>query len=45
MRQYRVLMAIYADEELLEDRGKGERDERDSDRGEDGPEEEGVPLP
>ena len=38
-------MVIYADEKPVEDRGEGERDDGDGDGGEDGPEEEGVPLP
>jgi len=38
-------MAIDADQKPAEDWGKGERNDRDSDCGEDGPKEEGVPLP
>jgi hypothetical protein len=45
VRQDGVLMAIDADEKSFEERGEGEGDDGDGDGGEDGPEEEGVPLP
>ena len=38
-------MAIDANEKSVQDRGEGERDDRNGDGGQDGPEEEGVPLP
>jgi len=38
-------MAVDTAEEPVEDWGKGERNERDCDCGEDGPKEEGMPLP
>ncbi len=43
--KYRVLVALDADEELAEDGGESEGEERDAYGGDGGPEQGGVPLP